>query len=396
MSKPPPKITDALIREWVGDTYAQRGRAYFHDGRVLKARWKGGELIGEVQGSYDEPYDVLITFQGKEAYGDCSCPMEYDCKHVAAVLYAAMQAPPSPAPTKRRNFDKLLTKLEKPALVALVKAMLEASPELGNIVEAHAATANIATLAQQTGDDGALRREVQTLLQKAEKPGQSRTAQRGLELMLEQAEDLMKAKDWKTAATIARTVLDEMLLTDGTDFGSRYELDNIHEAAAKALLTCWVKLPGADPVRGPALRTMFDFLAWEIHQGWPSRATQKIRQSLARAVTPSEREQVLEWIAVAMRQPARLTQVEAYGEGDEYFEDDPLDQAYGFGSPEAWKKLRARFTAKRPAPALSAKRGLRKARPRANPGEARRPASRKTSPTRANRAASGRKRSGRR
>jgi uncharacterized Zn finger protein len=381
VSKPPPKITDALIREWVGDTYAQRGRAYFHEGRVLKARWKGSELIGEVQGSYDEPYDVLITFEGKEAYGDCSCPMEYDCKHVAAVLYAAMQAPPSLAPTKRRNFDKLLTKLERPALVALVKAMLEASPELGNIVEAHAATANITALAQQAGDDGALRREVQSLLQKAEKPGQSRAAQRGLELMLEQAENLMKAKDWATAATIARTVLDEMLMTDGTDFGSRYELASLHEAAAKALLTCWAKLPGADPVRGQALRTMFDFLAWDIHQGWRSLEAQKIGQSLARAVTPSEREQVLEWIAVAMRQQARLTQAEAYGEGDDFFEEDPLDQAYGFGSPEAWKKLRARFTAKATGKTPAQKR-------------ARRPASRKVSPTRAQRPAPGRKRSG--
>jgi hypothetical protein len=127
------------------------------------------------------------------------------------------------------------------------------------------------------------------------------------------------------------------------------------------------------------LRTLFDFLAWDIHQGWRSREAQKIGQSLARAVMPSEREQVLEWIALAMRQQARLTQAEAYGEEDEFFEEDFLDQAYGLGSPGAWKKLRAKFTTKRPAQK-----------------RARGSASRTASPTRAKRPAPGRKRSGRR
>jgi len=400
MPKPLPKITEALIREWVGDTYAQRGRAYFHEGRVVNVKWRSGQLTGEVQGSSDEPYEVSISFEGKEVYGDCSCPMEYDCKHVAAVLYAAIQAPAPPSQTKRRNLDKLLTKLEKPALVTLVKAMLDAAPELGEVVEAHLATANIIALAQQAGEGGSLRHEVLGLLQKAEKPGQYRAAQRGLETLLEQAENLMKVKEWTAAAHIAQTVLDEMLLTGVTHHGGRYELADIQQTAAATLLACWGALSKADPVRRQALRTLFDFLAWDIHQGWRTGHTQKIEQGLAREVTSPEREQLLEWIAVASRQKARLTQA-AYDDEEVYEEDFP-NNTYGFGSPDAWKKLRARLTAKAPAPALpfadQPPRPLSQTRrKRGGQKRARGPAPRKASPARAKRAASssGRKQSGR-
>src|SRR3990172_3241908 len=92
-----PAITDAKIRQWVGAAYAGRGHDYYLNGHVLDFSWRGTRLTGRVQGSEHKPYRVTIDLSGGGLGGDCTCPIGYDCKHVAAVLYAAA-ARTSPAP----------------------------------------------------------------------------------------------------------------------------------------------------------------------------------------------------------------------------------------------------------------------------------------------------------
>jgi superfamily II DNA or RNA helicase len=50
------------------------------------------QIFGETQGSQPEPYeqDIHLWREGRHAWkvaGDCSCPVGYNCKHVAAVLF---------------------------------------------------------------------------------------------------------------------------------------------------------------------------------------------------------------------------------------------------------------------------------------------------------------------
>ena len=66
-------------------------------------------VSASVEGSDDEPYevDVSLTFTGDrlvEVSGDCSCPVGFNCKHVAATLLevAAEGAPASAANTSKR------------------------------------------------------------------------------------------------------------------------------------------------------------------------------------------------------------------------------------------------------------------------------------------------------
>jgi hypothetical protein len=101
------------IRRHLDDRTAQRGAAYQRQGRVrdLVIANNGRQIDGLVQGTRAKPYrvKVAVTGSGKtlRVMGSCSCPMRFDCKHVAAVLYEALDRPsgvplivrPSAAPT---------------------------------------------------------------------------------------------------------------------------------------------------------------------------------------------------------------------------------------------------------------------------------------------------------
>ncbi|HYV34728.1 MAG TPA: SWIM zinc finger family protein, partial [Gemmataceae bacterium] len=72
-----------------------KGRVYQQQQRVLECTVglgaEGGWVIAaEVRGSRSKPYEVNVDLFDLEGAltieGDCSCPMEFDCKHVAAAL----------------------------------------------------------------------------------------------------------------------------------------------------------------------------------------------------------------------------------------------------------------------------------------------------------------------
>src|SRR5471030_502576 len=79
----------------------QRGRDYARRGKVLSVTRSGDDIKGEVSGSGGQRYrqDVRIKSgpRGMRFDGDCSCPMDYNCKHVVAVLSRYLElTPPQP------------------------------------------------------------------------------------------------------------------------------------------------------------------------------------------------------------------------------------------------------------------------------------------------------------
>ena len=92
-----------IRRQFDSGTFA-RGQAYAREGRVRKLAWTNQGCEGEVAGSGRSVYhqDVRVTRKGAHISiaGSCSCPMDYNCKHVVAVLVEALRrnlALPSPA-----------------------------------------------------------------------------------------------------------------------------------------------------------------------------------------------------------------------------------------------------------------------------------------------------------
>jgi superfamily II DNA or RNA helicase len=106
------------------DTY-RRGEAYAREGRVLRCLWDPDvhNLFGNVRGSQGRAYTTTVRLLpvDTDTYtlesGFCTCPVQVNCKHVAAIVIAAagptkMRAHRIPAPLApppwRRSLDALL------------------------------------------------------------------------------------------------------------------------------------------------------------------------------------------------------------------------------------------------------------------------------------------------
>ena len=90
------KLLLSDIRYECGDSSFERGRSYFIKNQVVHLTIKSEgalyvQLNASVKGSMDIPYKQNIRiiwrpdFSSAEIEGHCSCPMGYNCKHIAAV-----------------------------------------------------------------------------------------------------------------------------------------------------------------------------------------------------------------------------------------------------------------------------------------------------------------------
>jgi superfamily II DNA or RNA helicase len=79
----------------------RKGRSYQRSGAVRDLRVENGgrRLAALVQGTQRRPYRVIVEIEDRddgevELRGQCSCPVAFDCKHVAAALLQALATPP--------------------------------------------------------------------------------------------------------------------------------------------------------------------------------------------------------------------------------------------------------------------------------------------------------------
>lgn len=97
------KILQTDIRHACGDTYYGRGKRYFEQDHILGLKIvKEGddfvELRSSVQGSGHRYYEQYTRIDWKDAFttviidGECSCPMAFNCKHIAAICLGYMHA----------------------------------------------------------------------------------------------------------------------------------------------------------------------------------------------------------------------------------------------------------------------------------------------------------------
>ena len=145
------------IRRLLDDRTAQRGAAYQRQGRVrdLVIADNGRQINGLVRGTRAKPYRVKVAVNGSGktlwVMGSCSCPVSFDCKHVAAVLYEALGRPSGAPLTVRPSAPPTLP---RPDLLAgpvgyWLKAVSAALPVT---VGGEAAERVIYLLDTQTGD----------------------------------------------------------------------------------------------------------------------------------------------------------------------------------------------------------------------------------------------------
>ncbi|MDN5930692.1 MAG: DEAD/DEAH box helicase [Pseudonocardia sp.] len=125
-------IDTTSIRRHVDARTYVRGLAYADDRAVVHMGWNGAmcELDAVVRGSRAVDYEVTVYFEddsGGElsfAYGECTCPVGIDCKHVVAAAIMVSRAmvsgpaaavPAPPAPSWERGLSELLSPAGAPA-----------------------------------------------------------------------------------------------------------------------------------------------------------------------------------------------------------------------------------------------------------------------------------------
>jgi hypothetical protein len=92
----PKQLTLSAIRHACSESSYERGRNYYLKGQVVKLTVSSDgalfvQLNSSVKGSVKTPYNQNIRIVWRPDYsaatieGDCSCPVGYNCKHVAAV-----------------------------------------------------------------------------------------------------------------------------------------------------------------------------------------------------------------------------------------------------------------------------------------------------------------------
>ncbi|WP_156399391.1 DEAD/DEAH box helicase [Rhodococcus sp. Leaf278] len=95
---PMDRVNLLAVRARLGRSTTERGSEYFHAGRVGPLRWQEEEqlLVASVSGSRRVDYVTVLQMVMRDGrpvdleFGQCSCPVGYDCKHVFAVLTQAV------------------------------------------------------------------------------------------------------------------------------------------------------------------------------------------------------------------------------------------------------------------------------------------------------------------
>ncbi len=123
-------ITDDLICRTVTANAFQAGIAYQRSGRVGPFKFDPvtGMIEGRVRGSGGNSYRQTIKLgagrkKDHSIAGSCSCPVGYNCKHVAAVLVAFRETQPAPAVAR---VQAPRDPIEPPALSPEITAWLHA------------------------------------------------------------------------------------------------------------------------------------------------------------------------------------------------------------------------------------------------------------------------------
>lgn len=106
---PFPELTDQLIRAIVGTATFERGQVYFAQGRVeYVVEEEDGTVSGVVRGSARRPYEVVLLPLGSGFTSWCSCPMEMDCKHVAAVAISLIRSARQTHTPRKADWERTL------------------------------------------------------------------------------------------------------------------------------------------------------------------------------------------------------------------------------------------------------------------------------------------------
>jgi uncharacterized Zn finger protein len=160
-------LTERLIREQTDSGSFSRGQSYLRNGYLFDTYRRGNVLHARSHGSSGGPYRIEATLTPADATTAenpvtffCDCPRGGFCKHVVAMLLAWVNAPEDFG--VRPPVGELLAGKSREELIALIEQMLQAEPDLENLIALPMPGAG--RLDGHEVDEAAIRRQVEAAL----------------------------------------------------------------------------------------------------------------------------------------------------------------------------------------------------------------------------------------
>lgn len=128
-------LMNILLEDEFDDATLERGRDYAARGLVVECEFLGdGPIRSQVSNGRGKRYKQFITITQGGIVGACSCPMNMNCKHVAAVLIASgrFQATKSitqPAQLSEKLAPRVVEWLQRVEKVAVVREDVDLDPD---------------------------------------------------------------------------------------------------------------------------------------------------------------------------------------------------------------------------------------------------------------------------
>jgi hypothetical protein len=289
-----PQLTEADIRNWVGERSFERGRAYFLQGAILWPTRQGTSLKATCMGSTPEDYRLFAELSpGGIRKAECSCPVGSGghCKHVAALLLTWLDNPGSFVEVE--ELDKVVEPLSKEELADLVLKMVASEPDLEAMVRLHASAA---AEGDKTVDPEAIRAWAeQGMFKNQEGLGDPRQIVANLQPILDLGERYERQGNVQNAAAVYRalalTVLDNdlSLMQDEEGF-----LIGIVWQCISGLGNCLDSISDPAP-RRQILETLFDIYTWDVNSGSLGAAS-GVPDIFQQHTNREEREWICHWI----------------------------------------------------------------------------------------------------
>ena len=310
-------ITEAVIRDRVGERSFSRGKRYFEQKAIVHPRLEGSTLRARCRGSAPLPYHLWVKMGGEGIIAaDCSCPVGDGgyCKHIAALLLTWLHNPESFEEGK--PLEKALAEREKADLILLIRQMIARYPDLEEIIELYPAGSGSAT----TGANADLiRRQIQNTLRyddyERDYAGAAGIAAE-LESIMQQADSYRERRAWGDAATVYCTVLDELRETHAEIYDHDGDLNRVFWVGSVGLGECLPQIEQTK-IRLNVLHTLVETIIHDIELGGYGFSDIAYDIVLSRT-TPEEQARIVSWIEEKIdgSQPRDFSsqwRLEAYG-----------------------------------------------------------------------------------
>lgn len=291
-----PKLTEADIRHWVGETSFQRGQSHASGNAILHPHCQGNLIKAQCQGSSYAPYRVQAALgPGGIISSDCSCPVGSGrCKHVAALLLAWLRRPEEF--TEIADLETNLAQRSPAELIALIRQMVERYPDLELLLELPTpAPAG----AQPPLDAQAIRRQARQAF-RGDRAGWVDPFEAGADLqpLLNLAAGYVAQQNWRDAVTVYEVIIRETLDNYEMVHEEAGELSEIVNDSVSGLGECLEAT--TDPaLRQAILRVLVDTYLWDVNFGGIDMGYEADDLILCHT-NPGERRLVIEWLQAAL------------------------------------------------------------------------------------------------